>query len=64
VSALGVARLYVGLLDVLCVDDADRDLAPAIRDLGFDVLVTGTVMGGADDRRRLAGEVLDAAVRG
>ncbi|GEO35438.1 LPPG--FO 2-phospho-L-lactate transferase [Cellulomonas aerilata] len=64
VSALGVARLYVGLLDVLCIDEEDRALAPAIRDLGLDVVVTGTVMGGPDDRRRLAREVLDAAVGG
>ncbi len=61
VSALGVARLYVGLLDVLCIDERDRDLAPAIEALGLRVLVTATVMGGADDRRRLAGELLDAA---
>jgi LPPG:FO 2-phospho-L-lactate transferase len=58
VSALGVARLYAGLLDVLCLDEQDRALAPAVRDLGMDVLVTGTVMGGPEDRERLAREVL------
>jgi LPPG:FO 2-phospho-L-lactate transferase len=63
VSALGVARLYAGLLDVLCIDEQDRDLAPAIEALGMRVLVTGTVMGGPDDRRRLAAEVLAAAGR-
>ena len=62
VSSLGVARLYAGLLDVLCIDEQDAHLAPGIEALGMRVLVTGTVMGGADDRRRLAGEVLAAAV--
>lgn len=60
VSALGVARLYAGLLDVMCIDEADRHLAPAIEELGMRVLVTGTVMGDAPDRERLAREVLAA----
>ncbi len=62
VSAVGVARLYAGLLDVLCLDERDRDLAPAVEELGMRAVVTATVMGGLDDRRRLAGEVLAAAV--
>ncbi|WP_235534068.1 2-phospho-L-lactate transferase [Oerskovia sp. Root22] len=61
VSALGVARLYVGLVDVMCIDEADRDLAPAIEALGLEVLVTDTVMGGAEGRERLARELLAAA---
>ena len=61
VSALGVARLYAGLVDVMCVDEADRDLAPAIEDLGLQVLVTDTVMGGAEGRERLARALLTAA---
>ncbi|MFP3713293.1 2-phospho-L-lactate transferase [Puerhibacterium sp. TATVAM-FAB25] len=61
VSALGVARLYVGLVDVMVVDDADADLAGAIGDLGFEVVVTDTVMGGAAGRERLARELLAAA---
>ncbi|KAE8765481.1 2-phospho-L-lactate transferase [Georgenia thermotolerans] len=61
VSALGVARLYEGLLDVLVVDEADAALAPAIRTLGMDVVVTRTVLGGAEDRERLARELLAAA---
>ncbi|QAY69209.1 2-phospho-L-lactate transferase [Xylanimonas protaetiae] len=58
VSALGVARLYTGLVDVMVIDDADAALAPAIEDLGFDVVVTDTVMGGPDGRERLARELL------
>jgi LPPG:FO 2-phospho-L-lactate transferase len=61
VSALGVARLYAGLIDGLVIDDVDRELAPAIELAGPRVLVTATVMGGEADRRRLATEVLDFA---
>ncbi|GAA1639295.1 2-phospho-L-lactate transferase [Georgenia ruanii] len=61
VSALGVARLYEGLLDVLVIDEQDAALAPAIRALGMDVVVTRTVLGGAEDRERLAHELLAAA---
>jgi LPPG:FO 2-phospho-L-lactate transferase len=63
VSALGVARLYAGLVDVMCVDDADAHLAAPIRDLGMDVLVTDTIMGGPKGRERLARELLGAAGR-
>ena len=61
VSALGVARLYTGLIDGIVIDEEDRMLAPAIELVGPQVLVTATVMGGDDDRRRLAAEVLDFA---
>lgn len=61
VSALGVARLYGDLIDGLVIDEADRHLAPEIGLLGTRVLVTATVMGGEDDRRRLGREVLDFA---
>lgn len=61
VSALGVARLYTGLVDVFVVDEQDAHLAPAIRDLGLDVAATRSVMGpDAADRARLARELLDA----
>ncbi len=58
VSAVGVAALYVGLVDGLVIDEADRALAPRIEALGIAVLVAPTVMGGADDRRRLAEQTL------
>jgi LPPG:FO 2-phospho-L-lactate transferase len=61
VSALGVARLYGGLIDGLVVDDIDRELVPAVELAGPRVLVTATVMGDEADRRRLAVEVLDFA---
>jgi LPPG:FO 2-phospho-L-lactate transferase len=61
VSALGVARLYVDVVDGFVIDEVDRDLGPAIELLGPRVLEAATVMGDEADRRRLAVEVLDFA---
>lgn len=58
VSALGVARLYQDFLDGFVLDRVDADLVPAIEALGQRALVTDTIMGDADDRARLAREVL------
>ncbi|GAA1730179.1 2-phospho-L-lactate transferase [Isoptericola hypogeus] len=60
VSALGVARLYAGLVDVMVVDDADAALADPIREIGLDVVVTDTIMGDPAGRERLARAVLAA----
>jgi len=62
-SALGVARRYVaaGLLDVFVLDRQDEALAPAVRALGLDAVVTDTVMSDAGSRARLAREMLAAA---
>lgn len=58
-SALGVARMYAGLVQGMVIDSQDVELAPAIRDLGMAVLVTDTVMNEPDDRLRLASTLLD-----
>ena len=58
VSSLGVARLYQDLLDGFVLDATDAALAPEVAALGMRALVTQTIMGDADDRRRLAAEVL------
>jgi LPPG:FO 2-phospho-L-lactate transferase len=60
-SALGVARLYVGLVDRLVIDDVDADLAPAIADLGIEAIVGPTVMSDDASRAALAALVLSAA---
>jgi LPPG:FO 2-phospho-L-lactate transferase len=60
-SALGVARLYAGIADVLVVDDADAGLAPAIRSAGIEPLVAETVMTDDASRTRLAATVVDAS---
>ena len=59
-SALGVARILRESLDLFVVDAIDEALAPAIADLGLEVLVTDTVMTDDAARARLAGTVLDA----
>lgn len=60
-SATGVAGLYRDLVDLFVIDSQDAEEHPAIEALGMRVLVTDTIMGGADDRERLAREVLDVA---
>lgn len=60
-SALGVARLYAGLIGRFVVDDADAALAPAIEALGVAVSVLPTVMRTDQDRADLARALLDAA---
>lgn len=62
VSATGVARLLAGLIDGIIIDSVDNELSSDIEDLGVAVRATDTVMGGIDDRRRLAEETLDFAL--
>jgi LPPG:FO 2-phospho-L-lactate transferase len=59
-SALGVARLYAGLVDVFVLDTVDADEAPAIEALGLRAVVTDTIMTDDAGRARLAAEVLRA----
>ncbi|MEX2184591.1 MAG: 2-phospho-L-lactate transferase [Chloroflexota bacterium] len=59
-SALGVARLYEGLVDRFVLDDVDAGLEPAIAALGMRTVVTDTIMGGDAGRARLAGTILAA----
>jgi LPPG:FO 2-phospho-L-lactate transferase len=60
-SALGVARLYAGLVDGFVIDHVDAALAPAIEALGMRVLVTNAIMTAIEDRARLGREVIDFA---
>jgi LPPG:FO 2-phospho-L-lactate transferase len=59
-SALGVARLYEGLLDLFVLDQTDARLEPEIEALGMRVLVANTAMGTLEDKRRLARLLLDS----
>ena len=52
VSAVGVARIYQGLIDTMIIDELDRALKSAIEALGMACLVTDTIM--ADDRKKAA----------
>ena len=58
-TPLGVARGYREYAAGFVLDHRDAGQAPAIRELGFHVLVLNTVMGGPDGRRRLAEEILE-----
>lgn len=61
VSPVGVARLYAGLVDGFVLDEADAGLAAEVEALGIRALVTPSVMGGPEDRARLAARVLEFA---
>ncbi|HEU4673345.1 MAG TPA: 2-phospho-L-lactate transferase [Candidatus Limnocylindrales bacterium] len=62
-SAVGVARLYVGLVDVLVIDEVDRSAAAAISALGIEPVVGPTVMTDDDSRAAVGSLVLSAARR-
>jgi LPPG:FO 2-phospho-L-lactate transferase len=63
VSAVGVARLYAGLVERFVLDEADAELAPAVEALGMTALVAPTVMSTDADRAGLARFLLEAAAR-
>jgi LPPG:FO 2-phospho-L-lactate transferase len=58
VSATGVAGMYAGLVDGMVVDRIDERERAGIEAIGMRVLVTESVMRGAEDRVRLASETL------
>jgi LPPG:FO 2-phospho-L-lactate transferase len=57
-TALGVARLYAGLVDTFVLDEADEDLASRVEELGMAVRVLPTVMRDDADRAALASALL------
>lgn len=62
VSALSVARSYIGLLRGFVLDVVDAGLEAALASAASRVLVTDTVMRSDGDRRRLAQATLDFAL--
>ncbi len=58
VSSTGVARLYRDFLDIMVIDEQDRDEAPKIEELGVDTLVVNTVMSDTEKASGLARAVL------
>jgi len=62
-SAPAVAHHYHMLLNAFVLDQVDAPLATALDDQGIPTLTTHTLMTSADDRRRLAKEVLEFAVK-
>lgn len=61
VSALGVARIYAGLVDLFVLDEVDAALVPAVRALRMEVAAVDTMMVGEEGRERVARNVLRAA---
>ncbi|HJS39456.1 MAG TPA: 2-phospho-L-lactate transferase [Burkholderiales bacterium] len=61
VSARAVAMEYRGLIDGIVIDSADEALAEGIQASGFEVLAVPTYMRSAEDRLKLAREVLEFA---
>jgi LPPG:FO 2-phospho-L-lactate transferase len=61
-SALGVARLYRGIVDSYVLDEADSDLAPAVAELGFAVQALPTVMRTDGERAALAQALVEGRI--
>ncbi len=60
-SPRAVAAHYDGLLTHMLIDEADRDLAPAIEALGLQVAAAATLMPDAEARTRVARAALELA---
>jgi LPPG:FO 2-phospho-L-lactate transferase len=61
VSALAVARIYQGLVDLFVLDRVDEELLDDVRALGMDAVALDTMMTDDEARRRVAAAVLEAA---
>lgn len=57
-SAVGVARLYAGLVDIFVLDEADAELATQVEALGMRAVVAPTVMTTEQDRAELADRIV------
>ena len=60
VSAVAVARLYAGLIDVMVIDAQDAPLAAQVEALGMQCVVTDTMMTSAERKAELARDVIAA----
>jgi LPPG:FO 2-phospho-L-lactate transferase len=58
-SAFAVANHYRGLLTGFVIDEMDSQLIESVRGLNIQVHVTKTLMKGLEDRRQVAGEILN-----
>ncbi len=58
-SALAVARHYCDFVTDFVFDTIDKQLESEIRSLTMRTFVTNTLMNSHDDRKQLAGDVLD-----
>jgi LPPG:FO 2-phospho-L-lactate transferase len=60
VSALGIARIYHDLLDVMIIDEQDKSLKHEIEELGIRAVVTDTIMSSFEKKISLSNTVLKA----
>jgi LPPG:FO 2-phospho-L-lactate transferase len=60
VSALGVARIYQDLLDIMIIDEQDTNLKNEIEELGIRAVVTDTIMSSCQKKINLSHTVLNA----
>ena len=58
-SSLGVARLYQDICDLFLIDEADRELAPAIAELGMEPVTAPILMRTEQDKVDLARLILE-----
>lgn len=58
-SVTGLAEVYRDFVDVLVIDMEDRHLRPAVERLGVEVRTTSIRMDTLEDKKRLAGELLE-----
>ena len=58
-SCVAVANRYRTLCDTFIIDEEDRHLAPAIRDLGFQVEISSIIMTSNQDKANLARLICD-----
>jgi len=59
VSAAGIARAYAPWLDVLVIDERDRDQAPDVQGFGASAIPAPIIMASREDEVALARRVLD-----
>ena len=57
-NAVGVARIYKGLIDAMVIDEVDTSLTPLINKLGHQVWLEQTVMRTRADKKNLAKNIV------
>jgi len=60
-SALSIAQHYQDIANTIVIDTTDSDFTAPIQELGLEVLVTNTIMKTAEEKTRLADDILTLA---
>ena len=60
-SALSIAHHYQDIANTIVIDTTDSDFTAPIQELGLEVLVTNTIMKTAEEKTRLADDILTLA---